>query len=258
MSDVSGILLAVLAMAALLGALIGGSVMLLFGQRHARRLERQALEARSSSDRESAARLVVSQQTLERERLVHRDMVAALRAREQESVARQDSLQVHARTQARRIETLQGEQLASEERQMRLERALHAQREELGWTVRDRSGAGEWPGVDAVRAPADPERAGMPDVDALSGDDELHPEPELPMLRRRLAPSPPPAGASHPLRGSRSRLASGRLARGTGGASAHPSPVRPLDDGEFPALSETDLPDSVEGLELGGSGDLSP
>ena len=88
MSDVSGVLLAILAMAALLGALIGGAVALLLGQRHVRRLEEQVAEARSSSDRDASTRLAISQQTLERERQASQELIAGLRARERDAVAR--------------------------------------------------------------------------------------------------------------------------------------------------------------------------
>jgi len=253
MSDVSGILLAILAMAALLGALIGGAVTLLFGQRHIRRLEAEVVEARSSSDREAATRLAISQQTLERERQASQDLIASLRSKEREAVARHDALQVHSRTQARRIEALQGEQLAAEERQMRLDRALHTQREELGWTVRDRSAGQREPDVSA-RLP----RAGTSEsVDGTgdqlpSGSSPSRDEGAVPVLRHRNTASSASAGTAG---SARSRLASGRLARGTGGASSALALVRPLDDGDFPALSEADLPDSVEGLDLDGSRD---
>lgn len=259
MSDVSGVLLAILAMAALLGALIGGAVALLLGQRHVRRLEEQVAEARSSSDRDASTRLAISQQTLERERQASQELIAGLRARERDAVARHDALQVHSRTQARRIETLQGEQLAAEERQMRLDRALHTQREELGWTVRDRST--ESPRQDVTPAgngatpleEATPDRSDPPADQAATEAPGPDASSAVPVLRNPRSTSGLPA--ANPRSGSRSRLASGRLARGTGGSTPPPSWVRPLDDGEFPALSEADLPDSVDGLELEGSRD---
>lgn len=219
MTGVPGILLAVLAMAALLGVLIGSAATLLLGKRRAR--EQQArLE---SAERDAAVRVDTVQRTLERERAVHAEALETQRQRERDMVARHEAVDVHSRTQSRRIEALLAEQLAAEERVMQLERALRAQREEFG-----------------IAEPAASRRARR--MDGRHAD--------VPVLNRRVAASgagdsslPQPA------------LAAGRPAGRLTRSASSMARVATLDETEFPVLSEAELPDSVDGLDFDGTVD---
>ena len=163
-----------LLVATLLGAVMGASLWhLRLGERHRRALE--MLRERGERERDAFEALVA------REREKHalrqdedRLEIAHERERAGNAVARHDALLARAREQARRVERLQGEMLALEERHIGLQRELAGARATIGSRKV------------AVRRP---ERADAP------GDDDL------PVLGRRVRRRAGSASASFPIGG---------------------------------------------------------
>lgn len=236
MSGVSGILIAVLLMSAALGCLIGVAACAIVTRHRApardRVLERDADQSLCVGE----FRLAQSHEELPSDHERFASELAISRAAERETLSRHEALEVHAHVQARQIDTLMEEQRAAEERQIRLERALRSQQQESGLVARERGVTG-----DNIRPQATP-ASSLVD----RSDDVPIGEASVPVLNRRAAPV---GAVVSSLR--RSRLSSGRLARGSGGRAGSVIALNaPIEEGDFPALSEADLPDDVDGLEL--------
>ena len=139
--------------ATLLGAVMGASLWhLRLGGR-----QRRALETlREGGERErDAFEALVAQEREKHALRQHEDRLEIAREREraERAVARHDALLVRAREGARRVERLQGEMLALEERHLELQRELAGARATIG----SRKVGGAWSGHAGV--PGDEERS---------------------------------------------------------------------------------------------------
>lgn len=209
-------LLVSLAAAAFLGAVIGGSLHRLWAARRQRNLrtaqqktiESQALSIEAATyERDVARRSLVSERRL------------ASQAVEQteEVTAQHDALQVHSRMQARRIETLEAERLASARQDKQLQKDLASN---TGSKSSDLSPSGK-PAV------------GVQEADSV------------PVLNRRV-----PGGSRSGIKTQGRRLAA-HTSR-----AARPPPLISREF-EIPDLAESELPASVDDLEfdVAGTGD---
>jgi|GEM_PF-5028870 len=135
-------LLFVLALASLLGGLIGATLM------HIKALHyktKQARHHKASTEklRDQVAELEHRTAAMQRAGSAEAQLLTIAKNREDQATAQQDALQVHSRLQAQRIASLEASLLAAEERGLRLQRDFESfkthKKQELEMSRRSRS-----------------------------------------------------------------------------------------------------------------------